>query len=172
VSIPAQAFSLQHFLYSAFSLDYVFIQVAQQVATRLFQQQSTWDEASLIFQWQMKMPGIGDAYEVSTVMLSGLAIPVENSSSNRQSDKNSNNSSTSAQVVYQYIPVSGLSSDPVSALSQLWKVKDEWTMEQLQPYLHKLELDTGVPCAELLLQHTRTISKQVDGETIKFYTGR
>jgi hypothetical protein len=129
--------------------------VAHFVVTRLFRQQSTWELENLLFQWQMHMPGIGDMYEVSERMLRGIAVPVD-------------------AGMYRYVPIeSVLSMDPTLAWTHLWSIREQWTMEQLKPYLQAMELETGIATSELVAQHARLFSQDTtEGDHLPVYVAR
>ena len=117
----------------------------------LFSKQSEpWDEQELLQQWQREMPGVGDIYQVSLEMLSGVALYCD------------------LTKKWKYFPEQGLSTDVSKRFDALFEEREKWTLDELRPYLQRL-LTEDVSETDLLLKYTRPITEQVDGKPTKLY---
>jgi hypothetical protein len=120
--------------------------VAIFVAHELFAK-PTLSHEELCREWQARVPGVGEAYQLNVEqLLQGVAI------------RNNNDE-------WQYLPADKLAKSPVSRLAQLFAAREKWIRRDLEPYLKSL---TPV-VDEILIKHTHTVSEQVDGETMTMY---
>lgn len=102
-----------------------FNQVARCVVHQLFRQPE-WQESELLREWQARVPGVGDAYTVSTALLEGIAL-------------------LHSDTTWKYFPVAQMSSNTVEErLDQCFKFQETWTRGQLQVYLQSLTDDMDV----------------------------
>ena len=130
------------------------------MARRLFSAQSTpWEETLFLARWQSQLPGVGSAYQVSTDMLRGLAV--------------SSSSSEGDERFWKYMPAEEiLKTEVEEAFETLFSWKDQWLMDELQPYLDAI-VDAGeVAQADLLIQFTKVVVEEFKGIPVKYYKRR
>lgn len=107
----------------------------------------TLSHARLCKEWQARVPGVGDAYQLDIEkLLRGVAIRINDEE-------------------WQYLPAEKLSKSPIDRLEQLFLVREKWTRQELEPYIKPLWSAVD----ELLIKHCHSISEQVKGETIIMY---
>jgi hypothetical protein len=142
--------------------------VAAIVARRLFQQQTApWEESLLLARWQAEVPGVGEVYAVDSSMLRGMAVRIAGSTSTHQE-------SDGEQCYYywKYLPPESLPLDPTAGFAALFAVQDQWLLDDLQPYLDRWSDASGSSPGSLILQYTKTVAEERDGETFKFLTSK
>ena len=130
------------------------------MARRLFSAQSTpWEETLFLARWQSQLPGVGSSYQVSTDMLRGLAV--------------SSSSSEGDERFWKYMPAEDiLKTEVEEAFETLFSWKDQWLMDELQPYLDAI-VDAGeVTQADLLIQFTKVVVEEFKGIPVKYYKRR
>ena len=134
-------------------------QVARWVARRLFSLQSSpWEETLLLARWQSQIPGVGDAYQVSTRMLKGLAVV----------------SDGEQERFWKYLPADQIlqQGEPHKAFAALFEWKDKWLLDEMQPYLDVIMDATAVSRDDLLVRYTKLTTEDFQGTTIKLYQKR
>jgi Sister chromatid cohesion protein Dcc1 len=125
---------------------YPLVKVATFVAHELFST-TILSHEKLSKEWQARVPGVGDAYQLDIEkLLRGVAI--------RINDKE-----------WQYLPAEKLGKSPIDRLGQLFEAREKWTKQELEPYLKPLWSAVD----DLLIKHCHSISEQVNGETITMY---
>lgn len=134
------------------------LQVAKCLAHRLFRSQKRhWEENRFLLRWQSGLPGVGSKYQTSLGLLRGIAIPVVPSSTLRKSTSSSRSSpedKDESEKLWRYLPADKLSFEPEERLNTLFGIQEQWTVEDLEPYLDGLMMETGLSQAEILLQYT------------------
>ena len=121
---------------------------------RLFSKQSDpWDENELLAQWQGDMPGVGDSYQVSLDMLSGVALRCEDSKK------------------WKYFSEDKLPTDLEKRFEVLFEEREKWTLDDLKPYVQRLAT-SELSETDLLLRHTRFVTEDVDGAPTKLFVKR
>lgn len=150
--------------------------MAKIVAHRIFRNPATTaaNQKEFMKLWQTELPGVGSEYSVDRTMLYGIAIDTTISSDGNE------------QRVFQYMPVSKIASILTSNSSSntdgvtdcfrlLFDCKDEYTKEELMPYLEKMVLlqPYHSTCDGLLQQHTDPSATKVtvdkDGSAVQLY---
>ena len=125
----------------------------------------------MLRRWQGELPGVGPAYNVSLDMLRGIAIQKPPSSSPR---KESNDEDVEEEEMrWKYYPANKLSMDPAQRFAALFKQKEQWELEDLEPYLDHLVKNSGSTTAEILMHYTTTSpspKKGRDGKNAKLYS--
>lgn len=116
------------------------LQVAVLVAHELFAKPK-WSHDDLVKEWQARVPGVDYIVDVHE-FLKGVAILKNNE--------------------WHYLPADKLAKSPEERLAQLFDARDFWTNDELEPYL--VPLTTNMD--QVLIQHARTISQEVDGKSI------
>lgn len=118
------------------------------VAHELFAK-PTWPHEELIKEWQARVPGVGDAYQLDVEKtLRGVAI---RSSTNEEE--------------WIYLPANKLAKSPTERLEQLFKVREKWTKRDLEPYLSPLSNKVDA----ILVKHALLVSEEVEGKSVSMY---
>jgi hypothetical protein len=121
--------------------------VAVFVAHELFAR-PTWSHDELVKEWQARVPGVGDAYELDVdKTLRGVAI--------RSGEGNE----------WVYLPADKLAKSPSERLDQLFAAREKWTKKDLEPYLSQLSSKFD----ELLVKHALLVTEKIDGKEISMY---
>jgi Sister chromatid cohesion protein Dcc1 len=106
----------------------------------LFSKQSEpWNEDILLAHWQRELPGVGDSYQVSLEMLSGVAL---------LTNKNE----------WKYFSEEKLPTDLEHRFEILFAEKEKWTLDELKPYVSE---------TDVLLRYTHFVTEEVDGVATK-----
>ena len=127
---------------------YYCLQVAVFCAHELFAK-PVWSNDDLVKEWQARVPGVGKDYHLGGddvhAFLKGVAIF-------QKEDE-----------TWHYLPADKLAKSPEERLNQLFRAKDFWTNDELEPYL--VPLTTKMD--RVLLKHARTTSQEeADGTSI------
>jgi sister chromatid cohesion protein DCC1 len=122
-----------------------FVKVATFVAHQLFAKRSEWSCDDLLREWQSKVPGVGEGYQVSADLLKGLAI------------RNGNK--------WRYLPADKIAKAPKERFEQLFSSKEKWTMDDMIPYLEIF----GKRKDEMLQKFAVLVTDQIGSETITSY---
>lgn len=113
-------------------------------------------------------------------MLRGVAIQVDNDSMSPKANRRNNvvammdvdDDGSEQRRYWKYFPADKLSWNPEERFQALFQIRDEWTLDELEPYLERLMEETHLSQAELLLQYTASQGKTVkeDGSPTKLYS--
>ncbi|GKY98390.1 hypothetical protein MPSEU_000796500 [Mayamaea pseudoterrestris] len=133
--------------------------VAAIVARQLLQRQTQpWEQSLFVDRWQAELPGVGLEYQVSTLMLGGIAIEVPTLNGDREAS------------YWQYFPADALPRDPSCGFASIFSIKSKWQFDEIQPYLDKWSDGAGCTHGDLLLQFTKITTEEKDGVTMEFIT--
>lgn len=122
---------------------------------------------------------MGSVYQTSLDMLRGVAIPVDASNTPRKAQLlNSSDNPASSDAgdshsgnFWKYFSANKLPLQPEERFQALFKVKGQWTLKELEPYLESLVQETNLTQAELLLQYTtNNPGVDKDGKATKVYS--
>lgn len=99
--------------------------------------------------WQQETPGVGETYQVSLDMLSGVAL-------------------LCGPKKWKYFSEEKLPADLDKRFDILFAERERWTLDDLKPYVQRLT--TGeLSETDLLLKYTNIVTDNVDGVSTKFY---
>ena len=156
------------------------------MAHQLFNSRSTpWPIDDFVNEWHRGMPGVGKSFEPSIDILGGVALHHESSShmSDLSSSVFTNNPSSMTRIKSEkgntkeeiikslkYFPERKLPLDPKSRFQSLFREKEQWLSQELDPYMERLVGDeSGTTKAELLLKYTCMVE---DEEGVTWYRSR
>lgn len=115
---------------------------------------------------------MGPAYQTSLETLRGVAIRVEDSSPRKQKEGDRDDKEVR---LWKYFPADKLPISAEQRFQALFAAREQWSLEDLEPYLDGLVKDTGLSQAEILLLYTTHIlspKKTKDGMTAKLYSAK
>ena len=157
------------------------------LAHHLFNQQTTpWIMTQFEAEWQRLMPCVGDSSKPSADLLAGVALqrakdelsPAvlraladKSNSGDDGADKTDGSEEAGDEekdVYLTYLPEHRLSTVPEKRFDVLFKEKDCWTLDEIEPYVKRLVEEAGSTIEEMLMKHT--LSTEEDGK--KVYTKR
>jgi Sister chromatid cohesion protein Dcc1 len=156
-----------------FSVD----KIARRLAHLLFQQQQQhlqqqqgenrrpWSRDKFLLKWQAAMPGIGSRYVVHSKMLRGIAIDMVTTSTSRQ-EKEEEEGEDHPQPYLQYLPADHLPPEPAKRFEALFAVREQWMVDELEPYLETLVEDSGMTLTEILIQYATSCDDEKTGDKV------
>ena len=111
------------------------------------------------------MPGVGEKFRPSLNLLKGVVLQYNETPKKLEQKGIENKEDT----YLKYIPESKISMNISKRFEVLFQVKDQWSLEELEPYVKPLVKSMNVTISELLLKHTRVA---VDKNGKKLYQKR
>lgn len=117
----------------------------------MISRQEPWEDGDFFITWQREMPGID--MKVHRDMLQGVAVLVGNA--------------------WSMVPVEGIWT-PKETFETLFRIKDKWAREELQPYLDRLcTADASIVSPEqLMIRFTSPLQEQRDGLDVTMYQSK
>ncbi len=157
------------------------------LAHHLFNQQTTpWRMTRFEAEWQRLMPCVGDSSKPNVDLLAGVALQRAKdelspavlralADKSNSGDDNADKTDGSEEagddkkdVYLTYLPEHRLSAVPEKRFDVLFKEKEGWTLDDIEPYVKRLVEEAGSTIEEMLMKHT--LSTEEDGK--KIYTKR
>ena len=161
--------------------------IALILSHHLFNQQTTpWRMTQFEAEWQRLMPCVGDLSKPSVNLLAGVALQRAKeelspavlralADKSNSGDDNADKTDGSEEadddekdVYLTYLPEHRLSTAPEKRFDVLFKEKEGWTLDELEPYVKRLVEEAGSTIEEMLMKHS--LSTEEDGK--KVYTKR
>jgi hypothetical protein len=115
------------------------------------------DETELFSIWQSKIPGVGNLYQVQAEMLHGLAVQL----------------CSDSEKSWKFLPVDKMPLEASKCFEIMFKTKEFWHMDELEPYLeHMADATTSdgpQSPGNLLLRFTKIVQDDRHGISVKMY---
>jgi len=131
--------------------------IAIVIAHELFQSRSTpWPISQFLQEWHNRMPGVGPMFEppLETLLIHGIAYIYKDKKDIQElnqsifakksigniipSTENPSQETQQEEQYFKYFPESKLSFQPRQRLQSCFEEKDEWTLQELEPYIHPI----------------------------------
>jgi len=117
-------------------------------------------------EWCRQMPfSTMEGKDPSIELLKGIAVKERNGSTVSTTTTNDNTHEDPTTIVLSYFPERTLPLDTEQRLRKIFTFREEWTLKDLEPYIHRLVCEGSRTQAELLLKYTRVITKD-DGTIV------
>jgi hypothetical protein len=118
-----------------------------------------------VHEWESIIPGVGDAYKPDLKLLKGVALytPAVLDDAT-QGDKHENGSG-----YLKYFPESKLPSEPKARFRRLFAEMEQWTLDELLPYVARVTEEGDLTQSEVLLKYTRVVNEEKDGKVSQMY---
>ena len=161
--------------------------IALILSHHLFNQQTTpWRMTRFEAEWQRLMPCVGDLSKPSVDLLAGVALQRAKeelspavlralADKSNSGDDNADKADGSEEadddkkdLYLTYLPEHRLSTAPEKRFDVLFKEKEGWTLDEIEPYVMRLVEEAGSTIEEMLMKHS--LSTEEDGK--KVYTKR
>lgn len=135
----------------------------------LNKQSEPWDELSFLAEWHKLVPGVGDTSRPNTNILlhAGVALRTSKLITSNAGDGGDNEVVERDHLVY--FPEGKLPMEPEERFRKIFRKRERWSKEDLEPYVTKLAKELGTTVAEILMKHTCNV---VDEDGIQWYVAR
>ncbi len=139
-------------------------------------QTAPWEQNKFMETWHNLMPGVGAMYEPSLNALKGIAITTKDISPMELEESAQGAAPDEEETILylKYFPIQGLPTTQDGRFKALFKERERWKFEDLEPYLIDLvDKSYFKTTKELLAAFTRVAPKEEnDDDSIDWYVSK